>query len=227
MGPTVKILIADDDVTCRRQLELTLADEGYPVVAACDGHEAWDRLQEKDAPRLAILDWMMPGLDGLELCRKLRALPGYRSMYLILLTANNRKQEVSQGLKAGADDYITKPFDYQELLARVQVGVRMLQLQQSLADRVRDLEDALSRVRQLQGLLPICCYCKNIRDDKNYWQQLEHYVAANSNAQFSHGSCPTCFEKVVEPQLAEARRTRTTNQESGIAGLGRSLGADS
>src|SRR5262249_50455492 len=200
----MKILIADDDPASRRLLEVTLTRRGYDVVVAVDGHVAWDHLQRPDAPRLAILDWMMPGYDGPELCRMLRALPEPRPAYLMLLTTNARKQDVSAGLQAGADDYLTKPFDREELVARLQVGARLVQLQHHLATRVRELEEALSRVTLLRGLLPICCYCKNVRDDHNYWQQVEHSLAAHSDARFSPSICPDCYSKVVKPPTVAA-----------------------
>jgi CheY-like chemotaxis protein len=213
----VKILIADDDAVCRGLLHATLVARGFEVTAASDGAEAWEKLQVEEAPSLVVLDWMMPRMDGVVLCRKLRAEARQRPLYVILLTSNSSKEDISRGLDAGADDYIIKPFDRQELLARVQVGIRVLLLQRSLADRVLELEAALSRVKQLQGLLPMCCYCKNIRDDNNYWQQLEHYLAANSNAQLSHGICPSCFEKVVEPQLRGcSKRGQTRAKFEGV-----------
>jgi CheY-like chemotaxis protein len=152
----------------------------------------------------------MPGQDGLELCRRVRALPASRLIYVILLTARSTREDVIRGLKAGADDYITKPCDHDELYARLQVGARMLRLQQNLADRVRELEAALSNLNQLQGLLPMCCYCKCIRNDENYWEQVEHYIAAHSELEFSHGICPSCYVKVVEPQLQAARRLQAS-----------------
>jgi DNA-binding response OmpR family regulator len=200
----MKILIADDDPTTCRLLGATLKRLGYDVVVTVDGLAALDQLQTPDAAPIAILDWLMPGLDGLELCRQLRAAPSQRPLYIILLTGNNRKQDITKGLQAGADDYIVKPFDREELHARVQVGIRLVQLQQSLADRVRELEAALSRVKLLHGLLPICCYCKSIRDDQNYWQRVEHYIAADSDVRFSHGICPDSDKKVIEPQLVAA-----------------------
>ena len=105
--------------------------------------------------------------------------------YLIFVTAKARTQDIVTGLGAGADDYIVKPFEREELHARVQVGFRMLELQAALAERVRELEDALTRVKQLQGLLPICSYCKKVRDDQNYWQQVETYIEGHSDAQFT------------------------------------------
>ena len=124
-----------------------------------------------------------------------RELP-LANMYLMLLTARESRGDLVAGLDAGADDYITKPFDAEELRARVQVGVRVLTLQKSLAERVEELQAALSNVKQLRGLLPICSYCKRIRGDDQYWQQLEGYIAEHSDAQFSHGICPTCYAAV-------------------------------
>lgn len=198
----MRILFADDDAGYRLLVKTALVKWGYEPVVASDGAMAWNILQEPDAPALAILDWMMPGQNGLELCRSLRAQQ--KPIYLILLTSNREKADIIQGLQTGADDYITKPFDREELFARLQVGIRIVELQQSLAKRVAELESALAQVKQLNGLLPICCYCKNIRDDQNYWRRVEDYVAAHADVRFSHGICPKCFKKEVEPQLAAA-----------------------
>ena len=202
----MKILIAEDDMVSRRLLEATLIKWGYEVVVTCDGAEAWEVFQQVAAPMLAILDWMMPSMDGIELCRKIRHALMPTPPYLILLTAKGRREDVVTGLRAGADDYVTKPFDREELRARVQVGMRIMELQQSLADRVNALEEALARVKQLQGLLPICSYCKKIRDDQNYWQQVESYISEHSEAQFSHSICPDCYERCVKPELEQLRR---------------------
>lgn len=202
----MKILIAEDDVVSRRLLEATLVRWGYQVVAARDGREAWNVLQGEEPPPLAILDWMMPNMDGLEVCRQARRFQSATPPYLIILTAKGRGADVVTGLQAGANDYVVKPFDREELRARVQVGMRVVELQQSLADRVRALEDALARVKRLQGLLPICSYCKKIRDDQNYWQQVETYIAEHSEARFSHSICPACYTAEVKPQLDRLRR---------------------
>jgi len=185
-------------------LQVYLTRWGYQVVVATDGAEAWRVLDSSDAPKLAILDWMMPLMDGAEICRKVREASRVSPAYLILLTARDDNEDVVKGLDAGADDYVTKPFNRDELRARVRVGVRVAELQTSLADRVSELERALTGVKQLQGLLPICCYCKKIRDDRNYWQQVEGYISEHSQAQFSHGICPDCYEKLVKPELAKS-----------------------
>ncbi|HEV2176394.1 MAG TPA: response regulator transcription factor [Terriglobia bacterium] len=198
----MKILIAEDDAVSRRALEGALKPCGCDLVVAADGAEAWEMLRAPDAPRLAVLDWMMPRLDGLELVRKVREHSPASLAYLIMLTCRDSRADLIQGLGAGADDYVTKPFHTDELRARVQVGLRVVQLQSALDARVRELEEALSRVKRLQGLLPICSYCKKIRDDGNYWQQVEAYITERSEAEFSHGICPGCFAQFVEPELA-------------------------
>lgn len=202
----MKVLLADDDLVSRCMLEATLASWGYHPVTAADGLEAWNLLQSPTAPPLAVLDWMMPGLDGIEVCRRLRATAAPQPTYVILLTARDAKADVVRGLEAGANDYVTKPFDRDELQARLKVGRTVVELQRSLAARVRELEEALTQVKQLRGLLPICCYCKKIRDDQNYWQRVETYFTQHADVAFSHGICPDCMSRVVEPQLQALRR---------------------
>jgi len=193
----MRILIADDDPITRRLLESSLAQWDYEVTATRDGQQAWQALQRLGTPPpLLVLDWLMPGIDGVELCRRIRQTPDLQPAYVILLTSRGHRQDVVEGLEAGADDYVTKPFNPDELRARIQVGVRVMKLQWILADRVKDLEGALQRVNQLQGLLPICCYCKKIRDDGNYWHQVESYIEEHSGVHFSRGVCPECMEKM-------------------------------
>lgn len=196
----MKVLVAEDDRISMHVLTTNLKQWGYETVRAVDGLEAWEILQRDDAPRLAILDWMMPGLEGPEICRRLRAQSA-TPPYVILLTARQGLSEEIKGIKAGADDYLTKPYNREELQIRVEVGVRMIELQNKLAERIVELEAALDQVKKLQGIIPICGYCKNIRDDKDYWQNVESYLAAHSDIEFSHGICPTCYDNVVKPQL--------------------------
>lgn len=204
----MRVLIVDDEAVIRRLLGTSLKAWGYEVLTAAGGEQAWEILKRDDAPSLAILDWTMPGLDGLELCKRVRALQKPKKPYLIFVTAKARTQDIVTGLEAGADDYIIKPFQREELRARVRVGERMLALQAALAGRVHELEDALARVHQLQGLLPICSYCKKVRDDRNYWQQVETYIEGHSDAQFTHGICPECRATHVEPELERLRQLR-------------------
>ena len=196
----MRILIAEDDPVSRCFLETVLSKWNYEVISTCDGNEAWEAFQ-REAPAIAILDWMMPGIDGAEVCRRIRTLETPFAPYLILLTAKSEKGDVVAGLEAGADDYITKPFNKQELRARLEVGLRISELQKNLAARIDELESALSRVKQLQGLLPICSYCKKIRSDHDYWEQVDTYITKHSEVAFSHSICPACYESIVETQL--------------------------
>jgi CheY-like chemotaxis protein len=200
----MKILIAEDEPVSRRIIQSLVGKWGYEVVVTENGMEAWEALQREKGPLLAILDWMMPGMDGVEICRKVRQKADFKPVYIILLTARDHKEELAAGLRAGADDYITKPFDVRELRARIQVGQRVLVLQHALACRVKELEVALSKVKQLHGLLPICCYCKKIRNDQNYWERVEQYFEDHSEVEFSHGICPDCYEKVMDKELKKA-----------------------
>jgi phosphoserine phosphatase RsbU/P len=202
------VLIAEDEAASRRLLEATLRRWGHEVVVTVDGDAAWAALQRSDAPSVAILDWVMPGVEGVEICRRLHAGGSTTPPYLILLTANSERANVILGLEAGADDFMGKPFDHDELRARLIVAMRVVELRRKLTERVGELEMAIARVKQLHGLLPICAYCKKIRDDKNYWQQVEEYVSAHTDAQFSHGICPQCYEQILAPQLRAMREGR-------------------
>lgn len=193
----MRILIAEDDPVSRRILEAALKRWGYDVSVTSDGEEAWAALQRPDAPSLAILDLMMPGIGGLEICRRVRGLPSDTPPYIILLTSLSSKEDIVRGIQAGANDYVSKPFDREELKVRIGVGVKMLSLQTALAARVKDLEGALAQVKQLQGIVPICSYCKQVRDDQNFWQKVEDYVSAHADVQFSHGICPGCYDGVM------------------------------
>ena len=197
----MRILVAEDDAVTRKLLESTLGRLGLDVITAADGNAAWNALETlkgKDAPELALLDWMMPGLEGIQVLRRLRTTPGFELLYVILLTSRTDKEDVAYGLAAGANDYIAKPFDPSELEARVRVGERMVKLQRSLTARVAELEVALAHVQRLQGLLPICSYCKKVRNETNYWEQVDSYLASHSDLKLTHGICPQCLERVMK-----------------------------
>jgi phosphoserine phosphatase RsbU/P len=201
----MNVLVADDDRIAASLLAQTLTRWEFDVTVVADGEAAWRHLAGASAPTLAVLDRMMPGLDGAEVCRRVRQDKPNANMYLVLLTSLGGGGDVVSGLEAGADDYVTKPFDVEELRARINVGVRVITLQDKLNQRVAELQEALANVKQLHGLLPICSYCKRIRGDDQYWQQVESYIAARSDAQFSHGICPPCYEK-LEAEIEEQRR---------------------
>ena len=150
----MRILIAEDDVTSRLILENMLTKWGYDVVSATDGNDAWKKLQEEDSPKLVILDWMMPGMEGIEICRKIRKNSKSEDQYtyVTLLTAKESKENIVTGMDAGADDYITKPFDMHELRVRVRAGQRIVQLQSELLEAKNSLE-IQSRTDPLTGVL--------------------------------------------------------------------------
>ena len=196
----MRILIAEDDSVTRRILEASLERLGLDVIATEDGDAAWrvlETLKGKNAPELVMLDWMMPGLEGIEICRRMRATPGFDLVYVILVTSRKDKQDLAEGLSAGANDYIAKPFDPGELIARVRAGERVVKLQSSLAARVTELEVAIAHVRRLQGLLPICSHCKKVRNEANYWERVDSYLSSHSDLEFTHGICPECSEEMM------------------------------
>ena len=191
----MKILIADDDVTSRLILRSIIQKWGFEVVAMSDGSEAWSVLQSDDAPLIALLDWEMPGIDGIELCRRVKALERINPIHVIILTGRGSKEDTVLGLDSGADDYITKPFSYSELRARIRVAERVTSIQLKLTRKINELADALEHVKHLQGIIPICMHCHKIRNDDEAWHRLEAYIEANSEAQFSHSVCPDCIKE--------------------------------
>lgn len=194
LQPRTRVLLAEDEPVTRRLLEAQIARFGFDVLTVSDGLKAWDALQAQDAPSLVVLDWNMPGLDGPEVCRKIResARAGYT--YMLLVTARNAKSDVVQGLSAGADDFISKPVDPDELHARLKTGERIVRLEQTLAAQVKELQAASEHVRELQGMVPICMHCKRIRNQSQIWEKVETYIERRSGAKFSHALCAECLE---------------------------------
>jgi sigma-B regulation protein RsbU (phosphoserine phosphatase) len=196
MAKPATVLLADDDKLTLNMLNDTLTRAGYDVITAADGEQAWNKLQQSNA-QVVILDWLMPGMEGVEIVRRASDDPRFANRYFILLTGKSSTEDLVAGLKAGARDYLRKPFEEAELLARVEVGVRVIELQQKLADRVAELERALTQVKRLEGLLPICSYCKRIRNEQDYWERVDAYISQHANVRFSHNICPECYEKHV------------------------------
>lgn len=180
-GKRPSVLVVDDDPVVAATLNALVSAVGYSVRVAGNGREAWDALQEAPAT-VVISDWYMPEMDGLELCRRIRSRAGERYVYFILITAYGGKQQYEVGMDAGADDFITKPLDMDELRARLRVAERILGLRREL--------------QRLEGLLPICSYCKRIQDASGAWNSLEKYIMDRSDARFSHGICESCAATV-------------------------------
>jgi sigma-B regulation protein RsbU (phosphoserine phosphatase) len=187
----VKILAVEDDAVARAVLHKALQRLGHEVILAEDGEVAWARVQE-DPVRVIVSDWMMPGVDGLELCRRVRGRVGVEYVYFILVTARDATAEnQAAAADAGVDDFLTKPLDLSELWTRLRVAERILRY--------------TTQVRHLEELLPICSYCKKIRDDQNYWQQIEGYISERTGSDFSHSVCPDCYTRVILPELEKLR----------------------
>ncbi len=207
----MQIVIADDDPVARRLAEFALRNCGADVTSVEDGEAAWRLVQCRTQPMLLVLDRMMPGMDGVELMRRARAAQDPPAqdrppLHIVMVTSAGRPEDIADGLEGGADDYVVKPFNQAELRARARVGLRMLGLQESLAGRVAELEEALQNVKALKGLLPMCAYCKKIRVDEEYWQQVEGYISEHSEATFTHGICPECFPAILDQANRDPRR---------------------
>lgn len=206
----MRVLIAEDDLLSRRLLQANLERAGYEVVETGDGAEAWEILTRPPAPRLAVVDWMMPRLDGIDLCRAVRETDRTGYVYVILLTARSQPEDLVTAFEAGADDYVTKPFDARELRWRVAVGARILGLHEELERKVSELAAASHHVERLQGLLPICMHCRKIRDVASTWHRLESYVEQITGAEVTHALCEQCralHYPNLPRRVAERRRS--------------------
>ncbi len=192
----MKILIADDDAMSRQLLSGLVTEWGHEPVTAENGEEAWQILTEQKL-QFIIVDWMMPRLTGVNLCERIRASELDQYIYIILLTSRKDADEIVTGLNAGADDYVTKPFDARELEVRLNVGIRVLDLERRLEERARQAEEQLQQINKLESLIPICCECRQVRDDKNYWHKVETYLAKRTPAKFTHTLCPHCYNKAM------------------------------
>ena len=187
----MKILTVEDDPVARRILVQALHRLGHEAIEADNGNEAL-RLFEREPVRLIVSDWLMPGIDGLQFCREVRARLHTEYTYFILLTGREADQaNQREAIEAGVDDFLTKPLDMQELWMRLRVSERILKF--------------ATQVRQLEAFLPICSYCKKVRDDQNYWQQIEGYINERTGSEFSHSICPDCYQRVVVPELEKLR----------------------
>lgn len=177
----MKILVAEDDPVSVKILQFTLQHYGHEVVTAADGDQAWAAF-DRDPVRVIVSDWMMPGMDGLQLCQKVRQRVKTDYTYFILLTAiNTGRDNLRKAMDAGIDDFLAKPLDREAIMMRLRVAERILEY--------------TTQIRQLKELIPICMYCKRVRDDTNYWDQVETYISTHTGSSFSHGICPDCFDR--------------------------------
>jgi DNA-binding response OmpR family regulator len=179
----MKILIAEDDPVSVKILQFTLQHWGHEVICTASGEEAWEHF-DRDPVRVIVSDWMMPGLDGLALCQKVRDRAKTDYTYFILLTAiNTGRDNLRKAMDTGIDDFLTKPLDREGIFKRLRVAERILQF--------------TTEIKALKELIPICMYCKRVRDDSDYWQQVETYIHDQTGSNFSHGICPECFNKQI------------------------------
>jgi DNA-binding response OmpR family regulator len=209
------ILVVDDVIKNIELLGSVLGKAGYAVSYAMDGAKALE-MAFSERFDLILLDVMMPGMDGYAVCRGLKRNPATEEVPILFLTAKSEESDIVRGLEEGAVDYLTKPFNTAELLARVKTHMALqgakadlLRSKVALERKNRDLEQlleenrkALAEIKTLRGILPICSSCKKIRDDEGYWTQIESYIQAHSQAEFSHGLCMDCAKKIY-PEYAD------------------------
>jgi len=188
----VRILIAEDEYTTRLMVQASLENWGYSVNSVADGKEAWEIFKKPEAPDVAILDWEMPEVDGVELCKRIKNLQRANPVYVILLTGRDSQKDIVQGFDAGADDYMTKPFNDDELRARVRVAERLVTIQSSLSQSVEELKSALDMVDTLQGSVPVCNNCQKIEGDNNKWHTLNECINERFDMRFTPELCPEC-----------------------------------
>lgn len=191
----MKILIAEDDAFSRKLLEATLEKAGHEVVSCNDGETAIETYKQDKSIEIAILDWMMPGKDGLDVCRTIKSSNDSSLTYVIMLTFKNKVEDLAEALESGADDFVAKPFNAIELNARINAGIRIIRLQNAMVDNMQELQKALVHVEQLQGFIPICAWCEKVRDDSEYWSSVKDYISEHTQVEFFHSICPECLAK--------------------------------
>ena len=191
----MKILIAEDEYTTRLMVQVCLENWGYSIESVEDGKTAWDIINQKNPPQIAVLDWEMPGISGIDLCRKIKSLDRSSPIHVILLTARDSKNDISQGFEAGADDYITKPFNDDELGARIRVAERIVTIQSSLNSSLEELREALDMVQSFEEPVAVCRKCKKIGAFDGSWRTPEKLLEYPVDPRFIQLDCPSCKAK--------------------------------
>jgi phosphoserine phosphatase RsbU/P len=196
MGWDVKILIAEDEFTTRMMVQVCLETWGYRVESVTNGNDAWAALQKPDAPHIAILDWEMPELNGVEVCRRVKEMDNVTTPYILLLTCRDSKTDIVQGFDAGADDYMTKPFNDDELRARVRVAERLVRTQSSLSESVAELKEVLNQVEMLENSIEVCRDCRKIFSPYDRgWHAFLDVIENGADPRFIIKNCPSCGGK--------------------------------
>lgn len=189
----MKILIAEDEFTTRMMIQVCLENWGYRVESVTNGVEAWDILKKQDAPHIAILDWEMPEIDGVEVCKRVKEMDCENPPYIILLTSRDSKKDIVKGFDAGADDYMTKPFNDDELRARVRVAERLVRTQSSLSETVGELRNALNQLEILDSGVEACGACRKIKNNEDgCWHNFDEIVVGDLDSRFIATICPEC-----------------------------------
>ncbi|NBR84942.1 MAG: response regulator [Verrucomicrobia bacterium] len=191
----MKILIADDDPIIRQVLMNLLSKWGYSVVPTTNGAEAWEVLQNDSSLRIGLFDWFMPEINGMELTRRIRDA-NIAPFYIMLVTARGGKDSLLDALEAGADDFVSKPFDKEILQARIKVGVRSVELQSYLIQRLSAAETAMQGVAQFKNFIPLCSVCGRAKDLNDQWHKLELPFQTGTGDTAFHLCCPDCREKI-------------------------------
>lgn len=183
----MRILVADDDPTLRMIVKGGLKAGGHEVVAVENGAEAWEKLKKEHFP-IVVTDWMMPGIDGLQLTTLIRKTPRDAYTYVVMLTGKNKREDFLKAIQAGVDAFLPKPLDGIFLEAQVNIAARILGLQ--------------AHTQRLESMMTVCAHCKRVKD-KGAWVGLDKYVSDNFKVKQSHGYCPSCFEEKVAPEMRE------------------------
>lgn len=196
-----QVLIVDDTPTNIQLAGSILQQENYEIAFAQNGKIALELLESHNFD-LILLDIMMPEMNGFEVCKRLKASEKTKDIPVIFLSAKKEREDVIEGLKIGAVDYVTKPFNSEELIVRTRTHLELKRARDNQKRLIHKLQKALAEIRQLSGLLPICSHCKNIRDDIGKWVQIDEYIASKTEAEFTHSICPHCLKKHY-PQIAD------------------------
>ena len=182
----MKALIVEDDPIARLYIDASLKAQGLETIVTEDGEAALAAIASEPV-RLIVSDWMMPKVDGLELCRRVRSRGGDYIYFIMLTQMSASRENEDAAIDAGVDDFLLKPVNPRELKIRLHVARRILEY--------------TAQIQRLESFIPICSYCKKVRDDHNYWQRIESYINERTGSEFSHSVCPDCYEREIVPQL--------------------------